>query len=797
MADPVANVVVSMPSQLFTRSDRFSAVANGKIYVGLIDSDPTVPGNQIQAYIENEDGSLTAVPQPLRLNLAGYPVYNGQVVKFVTVQGHSMSILTSNDVQMFYFPNALKYDPDQLRNQLNTEGTPTLVDDSRVGVKQPFTGTVNETQHSFNKIFVNVTSFGAIPSTSADTAVDCTVGLKAALASGASDINVPPGYYLCTESLVVPAGVTLRGSGVGFDKLHPTTILFKGTGAKNYTVTGAVSTSVNNPDAGAAYLADSGTRGDVYRTNDFTSSFSAAVILGEHASLLNIGILPYFLGISGYFDSSNFNLSDAWDVGIWLRNAGGAKVSGCISQGHWRKAGFLQSTHDIGDGKVPACERCHIEFCSFEGLFGASIRAANVATSAVNYGFAGTDFINCYFRGLWHATFHLATSSRLSTPFDRPSGCLEIDGAFNSTGKVRGVEFLNCTFTNRDDIMHMTVNSAETLFSGCYYESQLISVNGASLPDSLGARFVSTNASSALYHKQCSQFGCDTTPYFSIKDISIRTSGRYDPAKSGVFNPGISIFDDWQDVVFGGSIGHRLRNANQTFNINAADGTNVVVMDATGRIKYVTTLESTGTSINLNRTVSGVSTPAIRVYGTGNVQIGAGNAATTFTFDGAAAPYADGSSNMGLAVYRFGTFFGVNGAINTSDATHKTEPRDISTDEVSAFSEIGRLPMVWQWLAKYQIEGDDARLHSGPTVQAAIAIMDKYSLNWSRYSAFCFDKWDDIPDEIDDEGNVARPGRDAGEIYSFRKDELLWWCMRAHFVKFDELEARIKSLEFK
>ncbi len=118
MTDITANVVVSMPSQLFTMARSFKAVANGKIYIGKIDTDPVNPENQIQVYVENEDGSHVPVSQPIIINAAGYPVYNGQVAKFVTVQGHSMAVYDAYGTQQFYFPNVLKYDPDQLRQQL-------------------------------------------------------------------------------------------------------------------------------------------------------------------------------------------------------------------------------------------------------------------------------------------------------------------------------------------------------------------------------------------------------------------------------------------------------------------------------------------------------------------------------------------------------------------------------------------------------------------------------------------------------------------------------------------------------
>ncbi|MFT8211576.1 MAG: phage tailspike protein [Symbiopectobacterium sp.] len=118
MAEIQPNVVVSMPSQNFTLAHSFKANANGKIYIGLIDTDPSIPENQIQVYLENEDGSHVPVAQPIVINSGGFPVYNGQIAKFVTVQGHSMAICDAYNVPQFYFPNVLKYDPDQFRVSL-------------------------------------------------------------------------------------------------------------------------------------------------------------------------------------------------------------------------------------------------------------------------------------------------------------------------------------------------------------------------------------------------------------------------------------------------------------------------------------------------------------------------------------------------------------------------------------------------------------------------------------------------------------------------------------------------------
>ncbi|HFI6583964.1 TPA: phage head-binding domain-containing protein, partial [Escherichia coli] len=151
MTDITANVIVSMPSQLFTMARSFKAVANGKIYIGKIDTDPVNPENQIQVYVENEDGSHVPVSQPIVINAAGYPVYNGQIAKFVTVQGHSMAVYDAYGAQQFYFPNVLKYDPDQLRQELGSGVGANLV-----GYTNPESGTQSNVGDTLGEKLPNI-----------------------------------------------------------------------------------------------------------------------------------------------------------------------------------------------------------------------------------------------------------------------------------------------------------------------------------------------------------------------------------------------------------------------------------------------------------------------------------------------------------------------------------------------------------------------------------------------------------------------------------------------------------------
>nr|DAV26720.1 MAG TPA: L SHAPED TAIL FIBER PROTEIN [Caudoviricetes sp.] len=146
-------------------------------------------------------------------------------------------------------------------------------------------------------------------------------------------------------------------------------------------------------------------------------------------------------------------------------------------------------------------------------------------------------------------------------------------------------------------------------------------------------------------------------------------------------------------------------------------------------------------------------------------------------------PKQDNFISNGTTNLRWSQVYAVNSVISTSNKKKKTNLRQISLAETKAFYEIGKLDSVWQWLAKYSSEKGAARLHSGPTVQDAIKVMLKHGLDWTKYSAFCYDSW---------EANGDTP---AGEEFAFRKEELLFWILRATISVQEDLDKRLSALE--
>lgn len=367
---------------------------------------------------------------------------------------------------------------------------------------------------------------------------DNTAALQALVATGAAELILTPGIWICTQTLSLAPGQHLRGLGGGYNYDHQTKLVFKGTGAKSWNIPGAANpTTIANPAAGNGYLGDSETRGNNYRFLDLSTEFSVGVRLNVGSRLSDLGIYPLVNGsLEAYKSESPWNnhLSDDWGVGVWADNADGWVMERVQVQGHWRQSAFLASNRDNKSGQIgtPSCEGGHAEACRFYGFRGVTVRTPN--NDIASWGFAGTDFVNCQIRSLLHRNGKLATSSGLATPFTHPSACLEMHGSDNS---VRGVQFLNCTFMGRDDIAAILDRAAEILFSGCYWESKEVAVTGVTDPYGVGFRMVTTEHSS-IRIVGGTRYGMSTMPAVP-NDPGLNLDGtppRYSDPSRGVNN---------------------------------------------------------------------------------------------------------------------------------------------------------------------------------------------------------------------------------------------------------------------
>lgn len=217
MVDIVANVVVTNPRPIFTDSRTFRAVANGRVYIGLIDTDPTIPSNQIPVYIENEDGSTVPISQPLIINAAGKIVYSGQIVKIVTVQGHSMAVYDTYGSQVDYIANVLKYDPDQLEQRLLlTTGAGLIGFDPDLTYPEDTVGFwLDSTIGQAQKNIVFATADAGIPNDGSDVSAQVSTFLNA---NKGKFIVFDSGTYQFSN--VVLSGSGWKGTNIYFKGKH-------------------------------------------------------------------------------------------------------------------------------------------------------------------------------------------------------------------------------------------------------------------------------------------------------------------------------------------------------------------------------------------------------------------------------------------------------------------------------------------------------------------------------------------------------------------------------------------------
>lgn len=86
-------------------------ISNADIYVGKNDLDPEIPANQKQISIQQEDGTITPVAQPISTGIGGVPLYNGSPVTILVEGNYSIKVLDKHGGQEYYVPSTADFNP--------------------------------------------------------------------------------------------------------------------------------------------------------------------------------------------------------------------------------------------------------------------------------------------------------------------------------------------------------------------------------------------------------------------------------------------------------------------------------------------------------------------------------------------------------------------------------------------------------------------------------------------------------------------------------------------------------------
>ena len=178
-----------------------------------------------------------------------------------------------------------------------------------------------------------------------------------------------------------------------------------------------------------------------------------------------------------------------------------------------------------------------------------------------------------------------------------------------------------------------------------------------------------------------------------------------------------------------------------------------------------------------------------------NVNAGDGNYAISFMTSSSnnwLLP-SDGVICLGGAGNRWKQIYSNNTTISTSDERLKNSVDKISDDVLDAWDDISWSQFKFNESVKEK--GNDARLHTGLIAQDIDRKFKQHNLNVADYGLFCYDEWEDSPEERNDNGEIIRESVSAGNRYSIRYEEAL--CMEAAYQRrrAERAEARIKALE--
>ena len=97
--------LIRLGPQYFPKSEVGTPTGAGSLYIGDVDTDPTITGNQKTVQALQESGSLITVSQPITLSAGGIPLYNGSPVSLYTEGNYSLTVLDINGAQVYYVPS--------------------------------------------------------------------------------------------------------------------------------------------------------------------------------------------------------------------------------------------------------------------------------------------------------------------------------------------------------------------------------------------------------------------------------------------------------------------------------------------------------------------------------------------------------------------------------------------------------------------------------------------------------------------------------------------------------------------
>lgn len=817
---------LEMPVDNFYMGRFLKNAEGGEVYVCTKNTPADQMMNEanfLAVYKEEENGEHTAVEQPILLNQVGLPVVDGIVAKILCPSEYALAVYDAYGAQQFYFPNVLKYDPDQLRQQL---------EDPDGAKKYP------ELQMARWRDCGDVRGWGA----KIDGETDDSDAFIKALNSGRSVITIPEGICIIKKNINIPEGCSLVGSGIDYwDTYRPaperllkswskgTHLVFTGDGEKNkYFFNISNERPVKIVEGISCKFTEFTNEDSVGVTPATPKAMSVAVSINRASQLRNLRIMVSKNGIEGYNNPDSYSLGDNWDIGLHVYDSCDSVIDNVQIVGYWRVKGLLLTENDGSLSMKGNSEKTHFnnvyvqsgiairnspqidlvsntessvtfkhkksmritsvkqfKIAGSESVYtysDASFDGTNITLSGISpeiqgtisvirfpsigNNFSGTVFENTVATTLDH------TSGKPSEYFGLPASfALEVDGfpvrnlRFDKFKAQTTFDKGNCIFGDCRDVK---ITSSE-FENGIMIAYNLTETNGYTG----NLRFFASDLQSSV-----------NTSEFKPRDAFVDNRQIKTEFTNGSF-----IIKNWRPtdtkiqwssgadaIVLRESPDEQSNGNIYGYHIDGKRWINV-----SGYNKDINIL-----SRNLSVKNHGDDSTVINIFGnSGNIAI-----------KGNFSPIIDNSKSLGAPSFRWAQIYSASGTISTSDETLKTI-YDITQAERDAALEIKGIICKFRFNESINFKGLElSRYHFGVGAQTVGDILRKHGLNPEQYAFWCYDEWPDVWDEevITEESTDPDTGekiysqyktgnmilvKKAGGRYGIRYDELAMFILMA------------------
>lgn len=214
---------------------------------------------------------------------------------------------------------------------------------------------------------------------------------------------------------------------------------------------------------------------------------------------------------------------------------------------------------------------------------------------------------------------------------------------------------------------------------------------------------------------------------------------------------------------------------------NSGTAASLTYLASTGKKVGVFRANYTGTSAPLVIGTGGTLNPsAVFIFTNPTVTDEGGGVQSLQVYNTAVLPGVNSAQTLGSSAFKWTQVFADTATINTSDARNKVDPVELNEAEKQVAIALKGLIRRYKMKNAVEAKGvNAARYHIGVIAQEVEKAFADAGLNGFDYGILCYDEWDAVEAEYDEEGNLLRAASPAGNGYAIRYEELLCFIIAA------------------